>query len=391
MVISRLFGQVALSGSVRKQISTALYQEYSQAVRQLKRSGVLNGLEAELKLKAKNGFPGGTAQDYIQLAYQDAAGKVQKLALQPRDARRGVSVSDYLTNAVEQAKGFNANEIRRGMAHSKNYQAYRSALTQSGQLVNNLPENASVKFQRSFLTGRKVAKISVPTFNEEGAVTGSLQQVLKKPRGAQIPQFVNEALEHANLVFENAVNPHGLWSARQIKQEAQEVGRVHVQTTVQSLKKTWVKTQQQVKGLINNPSRSIDEDTLRLQKIGESFKKAKDKTRTLVQRQKQFKYLNREFDQLTQLAQRSPSRGAAELNLAQEKQNVVNAYREQQTRLDKTIKAKLLQDVARANQLFQQAQANRQAPRLLSRFYNSLPSRAGIKNFFQDLHEYVGG
>jgi hypothetical protein len=391
MVTARLFGQIALSGSVRKKISTALYQEYSQAARQLKRSGVLNGLEAELKVKANKAFPGSTAQDYIQLAYKDAKGKVQKIALQPRDVRGSVSVIDYLRSALEKAEGFNADDIRRGMAHSKNYQAYRAALTQNGQLVNNLPENTSVKFKRSFLTGRKLAKISVPTFNEEGAVTGCLQQVLKKSRGAQMPQFVNEALEHANLVFENAINPHDLLSARQIQQEAKQVKQTYVQTAAKGLKKPWAKTQQQVQALIDTPSRSIEENTQRLLEIQSSYKKAEEKVGRVAQRQQQFKYLNREFDQLAQLAARSPSRGAAEINLAQQKQKAVTAYHKMQASLGNTIKTKFRQDFARANQQFPQSQAETQTPGLLSRLYDRLPTRAGIQSALQGLLEYVGG
>ena len=116
MVVSRLFGKVALSGTVRKQVSQAVYKEYSQAVRQLEKAGALKGVKAELKLKAKNSLLG-KGTDYVQLAYKDASGNIQKLALDKRNA--DVSVKDYLETAIQKAKNITGNSIKSKMPKIK--------------------------------------------------------------------------------------------------------------------------------------------------------------------------------------------------------------------------------------------------------------------------------
>lgn len=329
MVVTRLIGKIALSGSARKQVSQALYKEYTHAARQLEKSGALNGVQAELKLKAKNGFFGQSTNDYIQLAYKDAKGRTQKLALDKRNASEE-GVKDYLEGAIAKAKSVTAESVKAGMAKSKKYDQYTAALKNNEALFDNLPQKASVEFKRSPITGHKKAVISIPVSGEKGRTT-YLTQSIKKGRGKDIGDFVKDTTEHANLVFENAVNPRGLFSTRQIRDEIKNVTTANTRNGAKGLKGEW----QNAIGEVNYFSSHLPKSDEAYGKVLERVQKSYDKVGKRVSRQEKFNYINREFDNNLniQLAA-SPSRNKSSINLATEKQKAINAYGQMQQGLN---------------------------------------------------------
>lgn len=357
MAIERMIGKIVLSGSIRKKLSQAAYREYSQAAREIEQSGLLRGVEAELKLKAKKGFLGKKSQDYVQLAYQDANGKAHKLKLSGRSEK--MNVKQYLENAVRHAKKVNVDAVKSGMAKSKNYLHYNGALNRSQQALQNLPEEADVSFKRNFLTGRKKARIEVPV--EQNGRTVVLKQTLQKEKGKDIKQFVRNSFEHANLTFENAINPRGQFSVRQIENQIQQSKERKVNHALHGLKKEWQTPLEEARYFQNETPTSRETAQAAADQASRRLETTWQKIQHRVERQRAYfqtpaNHVD-EFNAFQAHLAASPSRGKGRVNLEQAKRNAVAAYEARQQVFNEAQGNLFTQRIDRGMEQFHTAQA----------------------------------
>ncbi len=356
MAATRLLGKVLLNGSARKQLSNAVYQEYTQARKVVNKAGLLKGLNAELKVKGGSGLFGQKSEEYIQLAYKDSKNKTQKFALGKRVA--GTSVEDYLKEAIEKAKTMTGDLVKSGMAKSKNYEQYIASLKNNQSLYGNLPENATVTFKRSALTGHKKVKIAVPAVNAEGKAV-SLKQTLKKEKGGDINAFVKESLEHTNLVFENDINLRGIKSARQIQERVKKVLDENTNNALKGLKRDWTPTLNQSAYLANQAPTNREVFNRAVNRIEDLRAKTLQDAQKRVARQQKFRFVNEEYEQLGSQLAASPSRNKGTINLELEKQRTYDAYKAMKESLQKTYDAQIDRHIQTGRRLLPVAQPTR--------------------------------